>query len=71
MKTGTKIGISIATIVVVSVGFVIYRKRKIGKNKAKAQLEGYSVGGCKNGYMTATHPTKKMGFEIPCGMFKF
>ncbi len=47
-----KVMLGVGVIVLASVGFIIYRKRKIGKNIAKAQLEGFIVGGCKEGRRT-------------------
>ena len=66
-----KVMIGVGVILVASVGFVIYRKRKIAKNIAEAESKGFVVEGCKNGKMIGRHPQTRMLVEMPCGIFKF
>jgi len=61
----------LGVILVASVGFIIYRKRKISKAIKDAESKGFILGGCKDGKIKGTHSQNRMAIEIPCGIFKF
>ena len=50
-----KVMMGVGVILVASVGFIIYRKRKISKAIKDAESKGFIVGECKDGKIKGTH----------------
>jgi hypothetical protein len=58
-------------IILGSIGWLIYRKAKLEKQKKNAEQSGFSCGGCVDKSIKCTKTDSSEAIYIPCSWFPF